>query len=151
MKALYPSVALIPGTHLSPAQIRPVHQHRKGFCSQWKLAANPLSRLRPRKGSFLQPLAQHPKPASIKIQDLEPSATPVAKSKKRSAFDLLIKRRAHQRRKSLKPLSHVAGLHRYEHPQASRKTQHPRPNPIARRTSAANPACPTLPTSMRTS
>ena len=42
---------------------------------------------------------------------------------------------------TLKPLSHVTGLHRHEDPQAPRETQHSRPIPIARRTSSpARPA-----------
>ena len=133
---LYALVALIPGRILAPRKSTPSISIERASALNGSLPPIASSGFGQAKVPFLEAHAQHPKPASIKIQDLEPSAAPVAKSKKRSAFDLLLKRRAHQRRKSLKPLSHVAGLHRHEHPRASRKTQHPRPNPIARRTSA---------------
>jgi len=44
-------------THLSSAQIYPIYQHRKGFCSQRELAASPISWFWPGKGSFLQAFA----------------------------------------------------------------------------------------------
>ena len=65
---IYASVTLIAGG-IQPLTNHPIHQHRKGFCSQGKLAPDAISRLRPRKGSLLQLLfnTQSPLPSKYRI------------------------------------------------------------------------------------
>src|SRR6202789_4504951 len=140
--------AFVPRTQFGPAQIHPISQHRQRLRRQLQLGRFGRQVLRPRKGSLLQSLAQHPDPRPVPPDDFDPRVPAIAEHKQRAALEVLPQVLGHQGMQPVEPFAHVTGAHAHEHLQAAREAQHGLDS--SRTTIAAKAACFSSATSSRT-